>query len=628
MAETLEKRPPTLQASSELELASIDDQAWSDPETRFPGIAHLMQEIRRHLAGAPGQFQTKLSLPFDAVPKCQLYVTLFQGGLASLRWGTTVDTLSDSLERIVTRLRDNPTFARFAVADPRQTAILLEYMTSARPVPSVELLREDQLSPFRFEPGITGLTFRSDGKAVFYMPTEAFTRSHMTLDQVFGYLAKRVGVKTPSLAERVRLTKAKMSAVQIIESRAYLASGDKVLELYRGYPKRQAPTKDEIYNSMVASVDWIVRNQKPSGKFLYYYDASTGSTADFQHPDNPGYYNILRHGGGTITLLRVHELAGDPTYLAPARQSLAYLIEHSRTYERQGRTCRYVFDNQKAKLGGTGIGLVSLMHHYRLMGESAHLQHAGEMVDHLLTQIDEAGEFIGYYIHPLFNGGQPLQDVSDEDRRKLFSFYYPGEALLGMALYEKFAPTDEARRAEIRAAGRKALDFLVHVRPKRYADLFLSLPADGWLMQAIEEWWPNPEMRDPGYSQFVYSDAEQMVAHMYNEQNSPYPDYVGNFFYAHGQHAIPDGSRAEGLIAAYILARNEGRVELQAKLLKHCCMAAAGLMHTYNSRESTYATADPERATGAFRFKLTRQWLRVDSIQHTACFFARLLPFL
>ena len=32
------------------------------------------------------------------------------------------------------------------------------------------------------------------------------------------------------------------------------------------------------------------------------------------------------------------------------------------------------------------------------------------------------------------------------------------------------------------------------------------------------------------------------------------------------------------------------------------------------------------KALNSFRFKLTRQWVRVDSVQHASCFFARLIP--
>jgi hypothetical protein len=225
----------------------------------------------------------------------------------------------------------------------------------------------------------------------------------------------------------------------------------------------------------------------------------------------------------------------------------------------------------------------------------------------------------------LFNGGRPIEEASEEDKRKLFSFYYPGEALLGLALYERYAPIDEEQKARIREAGRKALNFLVRDRPQKYPDLFLSLPADSWLMQAIEEWWNHPEMRVPDYAAFVFRDANQMIDHLYHPHNSPYPDYVGHFYYHHGQHALPDASRAEGLIAAYFLARMDGRQEYSERFLRYCRVIGKALMQTYNSQEALYAAKDPEKAVGAFRFKLTRQWIRVDSVQHAACFYARLL---
>jgi hypothetical protein len=49
-------------------------------------------------------------------------------------------------------------------------------------------------------------------------------------------------------------------------------------------------------------------------------------------------------------------------------------------------------------------------------------------------------------------------------------------------------------------------------------------------------------------------------------------------------------------------------------------------MYLYNSDESTYMYKVPQKGIGAFRFKLTRHWVRVDSVQHVVCFFLRLYP--
>ena len=57
-------------------------------------------------------------------------------------------------------------------------------------------------------------------------------------------------------------------------------------------------------------------------------------------------------------------------------------------------------------------------------------------------------------------------------------------------------------------------------------------------------------------------------------------------------------------------------------------LSAKGLMKTFHDEKSTYCHKYPKKALHSFRFKLTRQWVRVDCVQHAACFFARLLKVL
>lgn len=58
---------------------------------------------------------------------------------------------------------------------------------------------------------------------------------------------------------------------------------------------------------------------------------------------------------------------------------------------------------------------------------------------------------LGYYINPNFQNGQPLLEMSEEERRATFSFYYPGEALLGLALFANYFKDDEELRQEVLA---------------------------------------------------------------------------------------------------------------------------------------------------------------------------------
>jgi hypothetical protein len=389
-----------------------------------------------------------------------------------------------------------------------------------------------------------------------------------------------------------------------------------------------AYSKSQLQESLVNSVDWLIDNMKKNGQFLYYYDPVLDSEIDFQHPrmKDPPYYNILRHCGGTITLLRTHELNKDQKYLVAARKSIDFFINTIREHEYNERYACYPFYNNKSKLGGAGVGLVALMLYYQISKDKTYNKYIEGLVQHILSRICDEGEMIGYFIHPEFNNGNEIRHPTDEQKKWLFSFYYPGEALFGLILFLKYyKKISDDLYEEIYQSCIKALDFLVSIRPKKYHYMFRSLPSDGWLMQAIEAWYRLGGEDRAAYRDFVFNDADAMITHMYDEENAPYPDYVGAFFYEYGDHAYPDGARCEGLIAAYYLARHLGEQKKVKKYMAAMEKSVKCLMQTYNSESSIYAHKNPEKSIGSFRFKLTRQWVRVDSVQHTACFFARLI---
>ena len=115
-----------------------------------------------------------------------------------------------------------------------------------------------------------------------------------------------------------------------------------------------------------------------------------------------------------------------------------------------------------------------------------------------------------------------------------------------------------------------------------------------------------------------------MMSHMYRKDETPYLDYEGGYYYNFGDHYYPDGARSEGLIASYYLAKNMGEDAFAKNILKACKLAAKSQFSLFNCEEYTFSHQNPARSLNAIRFKNTRQWVRVDSIQHVACFFIRL----
>ena len=371
----------------------------------------------------------------------------------------------------------------------------------------------------------------------------------------------------------------------------------------------------------------ILKYQKDNGQFLYYYDAKEDNYVDHEHPSRSEdnlYYNDLRHCGGCVTLIRAYQLTKDNKYLEGAKKGLDFIVSITKEHEFENEPAAYVFYNKKAKLGGTGMVLIAMMKYRCETGDKSYDEYIKKYTRHLLSRIYKTGEFLGYYIHPAYQDGKPLVNMTNEQRRQTFSFYYPGEALLGLALFANYFEDDEVLRQKVLEKSRLALDWIVDERPKIYSDLFTALPSDAWLMQAIEEWADNPEFRKDNYINFVFNDAATMIDKMYNENNSPYLDYAGSFYYNFGDHFYPDGSRSEGLIAAYYLAKKLGNDEFAAKILNACRKTAKSQMILFNNDKNNYAHKNPDKSKGAIRFKATRQWVRVDSIQHVACFYFRL----
>ena len=114
------------------------------------------------------------------------------------------------------------------------------------------------------------------------------------------------------------------------------------------------------------------------------------------------------------------------------------------------------------------------------------------------------------------------------------------------------------------------------------------------------------------------------IYEVYKKDDSPYIDYEGGMYYEYGDHYYPDGARCEGLISSYYLAKKTGQIELAKEILESCKKAAMCQFHLFNSEKSNFAHKNWEKSQGSIRFKATRQWVRVDSIQHVACFFIRL----
>lgn len=598
----------------------------------FSAVNKVLQRVRKSLITGENLSITDLDLSdiinFDRA-ETLVYITLFQSGQKFIRYGSKRQDLETTLNRNVEMLRKNKRFGDFTVNDEDKCRIMLEYVIDRHPV-SPAKLNSVRFDNSRFEIGINGLELRKDGISYYYMPTDAITLSHMGLRSVLETLVRKTPIAKLSNSRSKRLeilSQSKDYEYYLFRSRAFITYKNDCIPLYRGNVRYTEFSYDVLYNQVIKSADWLLANMYDDGRFLYYYDCCDDTYKDHEHPTRPEnnlYYNDLRHCGGIIALIRAYELTSDEKYIKAAKKAVDWSISISKSHDTQWGKAYYAFYNRKAKLGGTGVLLVAMMQYRSFTGDKSYDEYIKGYTRHVMSRVYKNGEILGYYIHPQFQNGQPLINMTDEERKETFSFYYPGEALLGLALFANNFLDDEDLAKEVRKIGKKALDWIVDERPHIYADLFTALPSDAWLMQAIEEWCKDKDFQKQNYINFVFTDAATMVEKTYRHDDSPYIDYEGGYYYEYGDHYFPDGARSEGFIAAYYLAKYLNMNNLAEKLLNACKRVAMCQFHLFNDEINNYSHKNPERSLNSIRFKATRQWVRVDSIQHVSCFFARL----
>lgn len=519
----------------------------------------------------------------------------------------------------------------------------------------------------RFELGVDGLRIVKEGKRRYFLPGDAFVKSILGIGQLRRHIQRLFPgddieqltyYRFRSLSFVSGVAKEGEKGRQGEGETGKRENGCSWLPLYRGLPPVPEVNDASLTQAARAGTKWIADNLQPDGRFVYYYDAATDTGRDHEHPTRDPvtdpYYNLLRHGGGAITLLLDEQLSlaqrrresfsaecvsdgqvsgrkrlPTPSTIAPStsaeqrriviEKATSFFVDQLVNYETaDGEQAAFSLYNRKAKLGGSGIGLYMLAMYQHTFEDERYAGDAERIANHLVSEINDQGEFRYYHVYL-------DKPVLWEENQHYFSFYYPGEAILGLSQYCQHVCKSEGTRQQVFAKIHQALRFLLRDRPHLHKEHYQSLPSDSWLMMGINDLWDVAEFQQDEYSKFVFDDADQMVRLMYTEEDALYPDYVGSFYYRYGDHPFPDGARAEGLLAAYQLALKVGDGERIESYRAACHKVAAATLRLCNTPESVYSAANPARAVGGIRFKLTRQWFRVDTIQHVASFCLKLL---
>lgn len=353
-------------------------------------------------------------------------------------------------------------------------------------------------------------------------------------------------------------------------------------------------TADSLENSMCLGADWLLDMQESSGRFQYWYNPIVDQ---FSSKSND---NFLRQAGTSFSLMLVYEMTGDSRYLAAARRSVNYLLNFK---EKLGNNKAYFFFNQKAKLGGISLPMLTMLKIRQLTGTEEYdelLKKLANMILYLQEKY-QTGEYKSTYVY--------RGDFEYEKHSGWKSKIYPGEALFALAeMYRAFG--DERYKNSMDWA----LKFYYN-KERWKSHAFLP-----WTISAFTSLYEQTKKEK--YAEYVFFLTE----HLLTQQNLDSDDKVYGSF-----HALPSantGSYLEGLGDAIHLAQltaDEKRLKLYKKRAKIGYRWLFLLQYT----ESDVAGLNrPEMVLGGFRPNLFESQLRIDNTQHAISSFARGLRFI
>ncbi|MEM9494122.1 MAG: hypothetical protein AAGC55_33560, partial [Myxococcota bacterium] len=228
---------------------------------------------------------------------------------------------------------------------------------------------------------------------------------------------------------------------------------------------------------------------------------------------------------------------------------------------------------------------------YRVSGERTHIPVAQRLGRYIIHSQRADGSFLHQRNHP---SGSP---------RDFISQYYPGEALL--ALTALHSADGDAAWLDVAEAGAR---YLIRVRDRGIATA--DLVHDHWLLYALDRLYR--QRPDPLYLDHAMRIAQAIIGKQRTEAD--YPDHVGS--YSTSPRSTPVATRNEGLLAAHALARDFGRPDMAAAILKAVILGTGVQLATLIDPARAMHLPDPQRALGGFTRSFVNYEVRIDYVQH------------
>ena len=479
-----------------------------------------------------------------------VHVTARAGGRSLARFWVEAGDLAAALAQGLARVPGGAETLELTLAGPVQ------------PLHPKDLTRAE-CNRFR---GLGGLEMRAGGRVARISPLEMVTRN-LGPAAAMRLLAAELG--GPKLATRWSFP-ADQWLVDLVEGRA--------TRLHRGQIvlPQAAVTAASVAEMAAAMQGWMVGQVAASGATTYKYWPASGTYSDAN--------NMVRQFMGSACLALA---AGrDPAIVAAMERNFRH--NFSTFYQNEG-DIGVIDETGKVKLGAAAVAVMAILNRPDPAPYGSQLDRLTRFI--LMMQGGD-GHFRTF-----------LRPEGRDDNQN----FYPGEALLALAMLHDLAPSAILKKA-IRAG-------FQHYRAWHRDDRNPAFIP--WHTQALVRFFRREG--DAEMAEFVFEMSDWLVT---LQQCAGPPDARGEFFMPETAqfgppHASSTGVYLEGLIEAFTLARDLGQVQRAETYRRAILRGLRSLMQLqFRDEGDMFYLAKRDRVAGGLRSSTFDSTIRIDNVQH------------
>lgn len=426
--------------------------------------------------------------------------------------------------------------------------------------------------------GVRGAFVESEQATYRLSPTQSLATNRSVEDDLKAEARRR------ELDYESWIKGAKIYSVDARQFFVPLATDGKAVETLRGnrliLPEDVTQASVQTYEKLLT--EWLFNNLAGNGRLTYLYYPSTGREARSN--------NMIRQWMGSVAMGRAATIHQDERAAALSYKNIKYNL--AEFYRSEGELGYIDYENE-VKLGAAALALIAVIESPRRAEMAEYERGLLNTTKHLWR---ENGRFSTF-----------LRPASRNDDNHNF---YPGETLLAWSfLYAKEQDPDLLDKTMKSFAHYKEW----HLNNRNPA----FIP---WHTQAYFQFYQkthNEALKD-----WIFEMNDWLVDVMQTNSRVAYDDTIGRFYDPTSNrygvpHASSTGVYLEGLIDAFVLARQIGDTKHQEKYRKSIILGLrSGMQLQFQDEIDMFYATKHDRLRGGMRTTVYNNEIRVDNVQH------------